>query len=300
MEAMRQWLTLPVIVASELLLALGWLLGAMRLEPAEPASCVLWMFPLTGAVVVALAIMVQGARATLLATMASLFVIGSVWQVHAGFRMTYLDGDTATDTMIYNTTSPDVKQFAEDLGLVAQLSGAGTTLPVLVEACESIDWVMRWYLRSWPNVRYVASLPEDPSAMAPVMIGSLPGWSGGDCAAPESIPGYSTQQIVFRWHEPESAVYRRFAIAPELEPFLSAWQHEDNPHGPVAILRSVIDSLVFGLTPQGQGRLIDLLLYRESGAPLNPFYANVYIRNDLLPYYNDARYGAGGGMRNNP
>ena len=108
---------------------------------------------------------------------------------------------------------------------------------------------------------------------------------------PDEIPGYTTQGYVLRWHEPESSIYRRFAIAPELEPFLSAWQAETNPHGVGAIAESIWSSMMTQSTVEGEQRLFRLLFYREMPAGINPYRYNLYIRDDLLPLYNEIRYG---------
>jgi hypothetical protein len=286
----------------ELVLALGWLFGAMQVTPETTDRQVLglWLFPLVGCTIALAAVLIHGLRATVYASFVAVFITASLSQVHAAVRLTYLDGDVAVDTLIYNTTSPDINELVRDLETTSLLMTGDLTLAVQVESCNSMDWPLRWYFREMPNVTFVATLPEHPEAMAPVIIGSLSDWSQGACSAPEYIPGYTTQQLVFRWHEPESAVYRNFAIAPELDPFRSAWNSKDRPHDANAIFRSVIDSLMFGLTPEGQRRLFDLLFYRDTGAKLNTFYVNVYFLNDVLSVYNDVRYGITADMRNNP
>jgi hypothetical protein len=269
------------------LLAVGWLTTAMRVSHTGDVA-ILWWFPLTAALVVVGSMLVHGFRATVYPVVASVFVVGAIWQIHAGFRVAYLDGDIAVETLIYNTTSPDVNQVATDLRETSYLLTGDDSLAIQVETCESLDWPFRWHLRDMPNVSYVSALPEVP---APIVIGSLPEWSEGSCQMPGSIPGYTSQQIVLRWHEPERSIYRNFAIAPELEPGRSAWKDRKEDHGPVAIVDSVLSSLGYAFTPAGQRRLIDLLMYRQLDAPLNSFFINVYIRNDILPYYSEARYG---------
>ena len=41
----------------------------------------------------------------------------------------------------------------------------------------------------------------------------------------------------------------------------------------------------------GQQRLFRLIFYREMPAGINPYRYNLYIRDDLLPLYNEIRYG---------
>lgn len=108
---------------------------------------------------------------------------------------------------------------------------------------------------------------------------------------PAEIEGYTPQVYVLRWHEPEQAIYREFAIAPEIPVGRSAWKFMDDPHDIPAIARSIIDSFQEASTPEGQQRLMRLVMFRELPTGLNPYRFVIHVRNDVLPYYNDLRYG---------
>ena len=43
--------------------------------------------------------------------------------------------------------------------------------------------------------------------------------------------------------------------------------------------------------PAGQQRLFRLLMFRELPGGLNAYRFRIYVRNDLVPFYNDIRYG---------
>jgi hypothetical protein len=105
------------------------------------------------------------------------------------------------------------------------------------------------------------------------------------------IDGYTAQTYVLRWHEPEYSIYRKFAIAPELEPRQSIWGVEENPHGLLDVVGSVFNSFWTLTEHEGQKRAFRLVMFRELPAGLNPYQFRVYIRNDVLPYYNEVRYG---------
>ncbi len=104
------------------------------------------------------------------------------------------------------------------------------------------------------------------------------------------MEGYTAQTYVLRWHEPEWAIYRDFAIAPEIPPDRSAWERASNPHGLTAIGGSIVSSFKTLGTPEGQQRLFRLTMYRELPDGLNGYRFRVYIRNDLVPLYNQIRY----------
>jgi hypothetical protein len=282
-----------MVTGAWLVLAVGALLTVMGVGSGGSTDAI-WLFPLVGSGIAVVSLLRLGLGPTVYAAAAALFVTGAAWQVHAGFRVAYRDGDIAKDTLIYNTTSADVIDLATDLEEMSLLMYGDRSLAVMVESCHSIQYPFYWHLRDMPNVRYITAFPDDPSAMPAVVIGSLPFWSEGECAAPVSMPGYITQPIALRWHEPEREIYRNFAIAPELGPGWSAWQYPEQPHGLVDVVTSITDSLRYATTPDGQRRLIDLMLYRQLPDGLNTFYVNVYVRQDIVPWWTDVRYGLNG------
>ena len=288
------WFQWWLVVIADLCLALGWMFSAAALESDGNAGewLLLWFFPAMALTLTLATGIHHGWRFAGYATLTAVTIVAILFQVHASFRLAYLDGDVAKDTMIYNTTSPDIPELARELRALSRTIPGDIPLAIQVEACESIDWVMRWYLRDMPGVSYLRSIPGNPAERAPVIIGSIPDWSGGSCSTPEYLPGYTSQQLVLRWHEPEWAVYRYFAIAPELSPGWSAWRSDEAAHDVPAVIGSVVESLAFAVTPAGQKKLFDLLMYRDAHAPLSPFLINVYIRNDLVPQFNDIRYGS--------
>lgn len=240
--------------------------------------------PLAALVVIVIAIWVVGVRRTAYATLTAAFVIFSLFQVHQGFRLSFLEGDTAKDTLIYNTTSPDVNHLAYDLEDMSQLAYGDDSMPIVFDGC--VQWPFNWYLRDVPN----RTLGTDVSSNPAVVIG-VPSFVDSRCSMPEEIEGYTAQTYVLRWHEPEQSIYREFAIAPEIPAGRSAWLTETQDHDLGAVLSSIVSSIDQITHPEGQQRLFRLLFYRELPGELNPYRFRVYIRNDMLPYYNDVRYG---------
>ncbi|MER3485403.1 MAG: hypothetical protein C4345_04925 [Chloroflexota bacterium] len=184
--------------------------------------------------------------------------------------------------LIYTQTSPDVTRLMDEIQRLSEETTGGKDLVVWFDS--TVQWPMWWYLRDYPKKRYfgssLASVPSD----APIVL------AGGESSgAGSALEGYTAQEYVLRWWFPEET-YRNFAIAPELRPGRSAWQFPDQPHGPVAILRSIGETLGHQLTPDGQLRLYRLLMYRDLDWKIGQTNFTVYIRNDLLPYFNGIRY----------
>ena len=82
----------------------------------------------------------------------------------------------------------------------------------------------------------------------------------------------------------------RVAIAPEIAPGRSAWRSSDQPHGLLAIAASIGESLSHLFTAEGQQRLYRLVMYRDLPVRIDSYDYTLYIRNDLVPLYNEIRY----------
>ena len=250
-----------------------------------------WMLalpPLAALALIAFAVFRMGARRAAYGTLIGALIVMTLFQVHAGFWTTFFNGDGANDTLIYNTVGSDVTQLSNDLNEMSQLMYGDASMPVIYDNCTA--WPLNWNLRDLPNRRLQATVAATDQNPPPVIIG-VPDTFDGDCSMPSEIDGYTAQEYTFRWHEPESEIYRRFAIAPELPPNRSAWGSADNAHGPGAIINSVWSSTTQLADPAGQQRLFRLLAFREMPAGVTRYRFNVYIRNDALAYYNAVRYG---------
>ena len=209
-------------------------------------------------------------------------------QVHAGWRLNYLDGDVPRDMIVYTQSSPDVTRVMAEIDyLSAELTG-GKDLNVWYDS--GVSWPMQWYLRDFPQKRFFGSAisnPDEFQAVNPPVVLVTNDHLGG---VQDQMDGYSAQQYVLRWWFPEDETYRNFAIAPELPAWRSAWENEDNPHGLTAIVGSVADSFETQLTPAGQQRLFRLAMYRDLPAKIGSYDFTMYVRNDLVPLLNSIRY----------
>jgi predicted membrane-bound mannosyltransferase len=297
------------VVILLVIVAVAWFFEAARLTYGAPGTSgagigyrdlpawaldewwILATIPVFGLAVIVASALVAGIQRTAYLVITATFVIMSMYQMHAGFRVAYLDGDIATDTLIYNTTSPDVKQMDEDLAELSLMEYGDNSMPIGYDHCTA--WPLTWYFRDNPGAYQLSqSQLSNPAGLPPVVIGVTSSWDPGrGCYMPDQIDGYTAQTYAFRWHEPESLIYRNFAIAPELAPSWSIWQQESNPHGVAAIAESVFNSIATQEDPSGEQRLFRLMFFRELPDGLNTYRYRIYVRNDLLPLYNEIRYG---------
>jgi hypothetical protein len=225
----------------------------------------------------------RGPRRTGIAALAALTVGLAFLQVHDGWRLSYQEADVPKDMLVYTQTSPDVARLMNELDQLSEETTGGKGLVIWYDS--GVSWPMQWYLRDYPNKQFKGTSISTVSDDVPIVIVSDQYDGGFDNA----LTGYTAQEYVLRWWFPEEE-YRDFAIAPELDPNWSAWKSEGNPHGPVAILKSIGHTLGHQLTPEGQLRLYRLMMYRDLDWRLGQYNFKVYIRNDLLPFYNGIRY----------
>lgn len=221
--------------------------------------------------------------------------IVAILQIHLATRMTYLDGDIPRDMLIYTQTAPDLPMLAGDLEQLSYDAYGDLSLPIRFGG--EATWPLWWYLRNFPN-HQPAATPPSTQAIPPetgVYIVDAPDLNNADAVnrLDATFTGYTRLTYVIRWAYPETG-YRQFAIAPELPPGWSVWTDESQPHGFGAVIDSIIDSLRSAISPGERDHLYRLWMYRDVTTPLTQWstWCFVYIRNDLLPLFNQIRLGS--------
>jgi predicted membrane-bound mannosyltransferase len=226
--------------------------------------------------------LLRGMQRTALATIGAVLIGLSLLQIHAGWRLAYYDGDVPKDMLVYTQTSPDVQRVMNEIDELSALLTGGDGLAVWYDS--DVSWPFQWYLRNYPQKRFVgASLTGPPEDAPIVLVGGAPGDA-------DFLAGYTEQEYVLRWWFPEES-YRDFAIAPEIAPGRSAWNSSEDPHGPVDVLRSIFESIGNQREIDDQLRLYRLLMYRDLDYNIGQTNFRLYVRNDLVPLYNQIRYG---------
>jgi DNA-binding beta-propeller fold protein YncE len=80
--------------------------------------------------------------------------------VRASLTLTFTHDDTPVEMLVYTQTSPDVPLLRDRIDALAERSGLGHNLPVVVDNAESFAWPWAWYLRDYRNVAF-ANIDED-------------------------------------------------------------------------------------------------------------------------------------------
>ncbi|MDP9370316.1 MAG: TIGR03663 family protein [Chloroflexota bacterium] len=301
----HQGWAIPGLAGALLLLAGGWVLLAGRLthgtfaqasgsawrRDLSPATLDRWwqltLPPLAAVVLLAGAWRGLGRQRTARAALAAVVLGLSLLQIHAGWRLSYLEGDVPKDMLVYTQSSPDVLRMAREMDALSKETTGGKDLEIWYDTRNA--WPTRWYFRDYANLHSYSGSPGSASKEAAVVIAA----AGSGRLSASALRGYTAQDYVLRWWFPEE-IYRDFAIAPEIPAGRSAWRSADAPHGPGAIAASVADSLATQLDPSGQQRVYRLLMYRDLPSPIGTYDYTLYVRDDLVPLLNRIRYGPGG------
>ena len=239
--------------------------------------------PLVVLLAIAAMAFIRGTTRAGLATALSLVAILTMFQVSAGFRLSYQNPDIPTEMMIYTQTSPDVTRVVDEFTQLSFELTGGYGMEVWYDS--GVSWPMQWYFRDFPNKRFVGDSIAGPPSDVPIVLVS----DQYDAGFSSKLTGYTAQEYVLRWWFPEEE-YRDFAIAPEIPLGRSAWDDPSEPHGPLAIARSIIDSVNGNLNPTGLSNIYRLIIYRDLERKLGQYNFKLYVRNDLIPMLNGIRY----------
>jgi predicted membrane-bound mannosyltransferase len=248
---------------------------------------VLAMPPLAWLGLVLLGGLRRGWRQSALIAACAVVVVLGLLEFRVGRRLSYDNPDVPTEMMVYTQTSVEVKRAVlESNQLSRELAGQGDGEILFDTGAEGLSWPLYWYFRGNPDARaFTGTLSPDTDAAVIFLLSSR-------SSTPQNsqvLANYTGVDYAFRWHFPEE-LYRNFAIAPELEPYRSAWGDAENPHGPFDVIKSVIESSATIFDAHGQQELFRMVMYRDLDDVLGYYEFQVYVRTDLLPEFNQTRY----------
>ncbi len=222
------------------------------------------------------------------AVMLAFLTAALLFQIHAGWRVTFREGDVPRDMLIYVQTAPHVVQLVRDLEQLSLELTGGMELEIWYDS--GTQWPMNWYLREFPNRRYfgttLSTLPEHPP---PLILYSL------EYLRPETDAllrnQYTAYDYPMRWWYPEETTYRAFAIAPELKnPARQNLQTDKLPPFTLGdVFRSIWRSLSSAREPNQQAKLFRLVAFRELPSPIGSYRFRLYVRHDLVPMLRELR-----------
>ncbi len=237
--------------------------------------------------VVLLGVSRVGARRALSATLLAVVVAFMLAQIHAEWRLTYREGDVPRDMLVYVQTTPDVPLVTNQLQELSQQATDGMGLTVWYD--DVTQWPFNWYLKDFPNRRYIGrELPSTLDAQVIIISDDVLTQQ----MKTELDTNYTYQEYPMRWWFPEENTYRRFAYAPDIKQ--ESRQNYQNSRQPPFTLRDVVGSVWSSIWsmrhPTEQAKIFRMVAYREVPSGFGSVNFRIYVRNDLMPYFNEIRY----------
>lgn len=232
----------------------------------DAAVIPLWLIPAGALVLLGLLTTAAGLRwgaPQALAMLALCIAVAtSIYTIRGSYRLSFQNGDTPREMMVYTQTSPDVMRVIRRLEEASRRRGGDLGMPVIYDN----ETVWSWYLRDFPNaVRSGEQLgtPPDPSVMAVLML------QENLDRYPENrqlLEGFVIQRYPLRWWFPEDQVYR----------LNEGWR--DLPLENASLLGQVLRE---PLNPAVGRRLWRFLIFRDLDASLGSSDFVVAVRPEL-------------------
>jgi sugar lactone lactonase YvrE len=74
----------------------------------------------------------------------------------AAVTVSFENDDTPVDMLVYTQTSPDIPALRDRIDDIAERTGLGSNLPIVVDATDAFTWPWAWYLRDYNEVAYAS------------------------------------------------------------------------------------------------------------------------------------------------
>jgi len=187
-----------------------------------------------------------GGRKTLQALGLAVFVVFFALTVRASWRANYLDGDKASEMIVYAQAAPDVRMVVKQLEILERRMGENPPLKVAYD--DLFSWPGEWYLRNFRNKQFYGKQLGGPTDAQVVIVGQ-----GNEGANKAYLGNYNRYEYRRMWWPNQDYM--------NLTPG-SVWQHLQKPADRVGVWR--------------------IFFYRDYGAgqPMGESFA-LYVRKDL-------------------
>ncbi|HEU0073001.1 MAG TPA: hypothetical protein VFS30_03250, partial [Dehalococcoidia bacterium] len=74
--------------------------------------------------------------------------------IRAGYNVSFGHEDIPVEMLVYTQTSPDLPRIRDRIDALAEGSGLGYNLPIVVDNADSFAWPWAWYLRDYHEVAF--------------------------------------------------------------------------------------------------------------------------------------------------
>lgn len=147
----------PLVALASTALGAGGMAAALVFLPVEGAVGVLLRLAVAA---VGLAVVFAASRpwASRAIPLFVVVILGgglALFSVRTMVGVTFERGDVPKDLLIYTQTSPAIPDLARDISRLADATGLGYDLPIVVDTTDSFAWPWAWYLRDYRRVAYM-------------------------------------------------------------------------------------------------------------------------------------------------
>jgi hypothetical protein len=185
-----------------------------------------------------------------------------VYTLRSAYTLSFINGDTPREMMIYTQTSPDVARVVRRLERASIARTNSLDLPVIYDNETVWSWYMRNFRRASETGPALTAAPG-PEVQAVLMLQeNLDTYPQNR----ERLAGFRIQRLPLRWWLPEDEVYR----------LPTDWRTRplDQNSLLARALRAPLDSATIG-------DLWQFLIYRDPGAPLGSSDFVIAVRPEL-------------------
>ena len=170
----------------------------------------------------------------------------------AGWIATYVNSDVPNEMLIYTQTSPDLRDLADEIIRVGELTGEREKLKVSIDESDGFAWPWQWYLRNVTGDTYPTLDKDDAEPETDVAVAVINAKNNNGVTL-DYRAGYTDgRRFVHRWWFPED--YRDLT--------------------PGQFFGTFIDRSRWGTS-------IDFFLYRKMPNPIGSVDSFVYFSDDI-------------------
>lgn len=230
----------------------------------------------------------QLTRRQLLGALASMaLILVAAYTVRSGWQVTYKNGDTPVDMLVYVQSSPDVPFIVREMERVGNTLGLRKEVPILLDggysetvagqnvAHEAVSWPFEWYLRDYKAKQYFSkNLPGDFSTGRYAAVLAM---STNLDPIRDQLDGYTGNKFRLNWWYPED--YKQLAPQASGSPE-ALWKTFFDGEAREKFFGTIWLTLTDATARE---KLAKYVLYRELiNPPLGAREMYFYVRNDLV------------------
>jgi hypothetical protein len=307
------------VIGGTVLFLTGWFFAVSRISanPQGDIRLLLLAMPVILIAFFAVYALQFGLKRSLSVAAVAVALPLALFEVHLGWQLSLVSGDTPTDMLVYTQTAPDIPMMMREIDTLSKERTGGYSLPIWYSSATV--WPMNWYLRDYVasgSAHFMGSSltasPPDDAAIVMVANEDFGAWED------QNLQNYERTDYVMRWWFPEE-IYRSFTYSPtaprpdypglwktdasgkDVKPTWSdtlkkAWQSiAALGRAPQTTMSTQFDAkgepkVVSVTAPEPASNFWRFVALREPPHTIESYNFHLYVRKDLVREFNGIRY----------